>query len=391
MKRQSSTQFLIYAVWAFVALLLAFLLVRNAGYGWDSRCYRQFAVEYFTAGGNPYTRSGWPLSYPPLILYLFRPMTLLSANTFNMLWTILKLLGFCFIFRLWHRHFLPMSWKDYLQVMFIALAFNGALYYDLASGNLAGFQEIFLWIGFVALLQGRVWFYYAIIILMAFIKLDLIALLAIPLFVEDRPPWVPMILMFVLFVGMMSLNYWIFPALCHDYVKVFQTLGTRSMGTNNPTSLTFSLEFIHSLDGGNFPISLPAHSGEAMYILLVLGVIGVSLAAWRRMQKQGQREFRTWAMLFFIVVFGLINPRVPPYLYVLFLLPSLWILQKYRQQALIPLAGVFAMFPQGTSSFPRPVNQFFLLFNTYLPLMALYAVWVLYLKDSYSPASSSAE
>ncbi|MFA5974897.1 MAG: glycosyltransferase family 87 protein [Elusimicrobiota bacterium] len=382
----SETRWLLGA-WAFVGLLLAFLLLRNGGYGWDSRCYRQFTLEFFATGANPYIRDGWPLSYPPLVLYLFRPWIYLSANVANWLWTVLKLGGFFYIFRIWHRHFLPLSIRDPFQVLFIALAFNGSLFYDVASGNIAGFQQVVLWAGLAALLRKRIWVYCAAVVLMAEIKSDLILLLGLLLFIDDKPRWKELFLSAAAFVILYSLNYLIYPDLFRDYMRLLATLGKRSVGVNNPSTLTFSGQLVDAVRTWPIPWSLPARAGDALYAVLVLGVSGLSWRAYQRIRKRNADPDLRWRILFFIVVFGLVDPRVPPYLYAIFLLPSLWILQKYRWQALIPLAGVMAMFPQGTSSFPRPVNQIFELFNTYLPLMALYAVWILYLKSSY-PASN---
>jgi hypothetical protein len=84
---------------------------------------------------------------------LFYPLASMSFPQAAALWLGIRVIVLLFLFQIW-RGLLPA-----IPVFFLALAaafgFNGSVIWDLRTGNVTVLQDLLLWLGFAAYVQGR--------------------------------------------------------------------------------------------------------------------------------------------------------------------------------------------------------------------------------------------
>jgi Glycosyltransferase family 87 len=158
----------IYAIG--VALILIFVagfVAKNVRLQWDLRTYRA-AAECAIQGLDPYLLenlraiSGRPIELPfvylPVALVPFLPFAFLPALASLWTWIGLKCIAIVALVLVWRLRFLPsVAWLP--LALATVFGFNGALLWDLRSGNVALFEVTLLWLGFASYARhGRAWF-----------------------------------------------------------------------------------------------------------------------------------------------------------------------------------------------------------------------------------------
>ena len=190
-------------------------------YSWD------FAGNYngallLRAGMNPYALRlllNYPAGpvifwvYPPLGLRLFLPFTLLSYPAAVNLWLGLALLGAALLTWIWARHF----WKFNLltqpaAMLILCFGLNGALLWQLTTGNVGMVEEVLLWLALAALLQGSDFRFGGLLAMAAQLKVLPAFFLIAPLVAFVQPRWRAFGWGVACLAGVFALNPILFPA-----------------------------------------------------------------------------------------------------------------------------------------------------------------------------------
>jgi len=369
------TRFFLILGWAYAAFLLYFILFRYSGYSFDFRGYYEAAGELFQSGLNPYTRP-WFYASAPMTLNLYRPFLDLTLSQGGLLFMLLKMIAYIGIFRLWNRYFVPLDWKDPFTLWFFILAFNGALHYDIISGNVSGFLQMLLWCAFAALLSGRIWLFCALVVAAAEIKPDLLPFLGILVLMDKKPRWRPFFAALAAFAAIYSLNHLFYGELMQDFYATLIKVTDYNRGVNNPSTMAFLRDYWSHMQH-RYPI--PDQTADVCFLLIVAGVLISSFVVYQRYRRAVKVVDNKVLILFLCVIFGILTPRIPPYLYALMLIPTLYLLKVFGMRMAVPLAAVIVMLPHGDTSFPRAVVTTFHWVYIYIQLFGLYLVWYFYL------------
>jgi hypothetical protein len=374
-----TTTAVLNAAFAAVAVgLLGLIAVRFNAYQWDFGMFC-WSAQDFLDGKIPYKGEGLSFYHPPITLYLYRLFLYLPRPVGYELWFAMKLGALAGLVAIWRRHFeeLKLNW---LTIAYFMLAFNGALYSDLVAGNVSLFEQLGLWLGFSALLQGRYARFCLCLVLVAQFKLTPIFFAVLLLFVPERPQWRWMGACLAGFVAVFSLNYLLQPVLLAHFFKAASGLDER-IATGNAAVLTLIRDVLDGVRGKSF--SAASRLDDAMFMAGAATVALVSLAAAVRYRLTVRRPDPKVLIYFACLIFTLISPRMKIYSYILLLIPTLGLLRRISLRgATIPAAAVilaaFIVFPNGDSLLP--MRKVFDVLYHYLPLGAAILVWYGYLR-----------
>ena len=352
--------------------LLALVSVRWHAYQWDFYMFYGSAND-FLHGISPYRGQGLSFYHPPITLYLYSLFVRLPFPVAYQLWFCLKLVALAWLFLLWTRHFLTLN-STWRTTLYFLLAYNGAIYSDLVSGNISLFEQCGLWLGFAALLEGRYARFCLCVILVAQFKLTPIFFSLLLLLVPTRPQWKWFAVCCAGFAAVFSLNFALQPALLRDFFRIAPALDER--GTLSPGTLAFIRDAFDMLGGPGF--SIGTRADEAAFLITALAVGGLSLLAVVRHRTTELEPDSKKIIYLACVAYALMIPRMKAYSYILLLIPTLDLLLTLPRRTLVPAAVaalvVMVMFPHGTSLLPfRSLSQ---LFYAYLPLAAAAGVWL---------------
>lgn len=359
---------------------VAYLLVRGDGFGWDFRVYAQAAHDFWT-GRSPYEtdypvrfgpRDGTlPFIYPPLTLVPFGAIAFLPPSVAWFLWLLLKLAALWMMVRVWQRTFgiEKVDWRLGLLALF---AFNASVYADLATGNLATFEALALFLGVEATLKKRdmaaaAWFVGA-----ACFKIVPILFLGFLLWQGgERRVRVAFYGAFAFFLYLVS-NFAFWPK---DMIAFFVGSANRLDDRMNNPSLR---EFLRDLEG-RAPF-LPN-----LYPLLALAIAGYGVYVLRR---SGLTQGPV-AALFAWLTLAIVLPRFMIYSYIQ-LLPMAWFaLRQVHGLARWALAlAVGVVLPGSYLLFSRPSTSATLEkaigmsagvwgYAAYYAAIAVWGVWVM--------------
>ncbi len=143
-------------------LYIAFTLISNisgniSNKQWDFEIYYYAAMAH-QAELDPYsisdlaeisTKKIWlPYVYPPIALQFFKAFTFLNFETAFQLWLILKIVAAVFLVFFW-RQFFFRDKSLILFLLFFLLAFDAAVHWDVKTGNISMFEQVFLWCAFM--------------------------------------------------------------------------------------------------------------------------------------------------------------------------------------------------------------------------------------------------
>ena len=194
---------------------------------WVGRYMWDFAAGYngallLRAGLNPYSLQpllNYPAGhviawvYPPLGLRLFLPFTLLPYAAAINVWLGLELLGAALLAWIWARHF----WKFNLltqpaAMLILCFGLNGALLWQLTTGNVGMVEEVLLWLALAALLQGSDFRFGGLLAMAAQLKVLPVFFLIAPLVAFVQPRWRAFGWGVACLAGVFALNPILFPA-----------------------------------------------------------------------------------------------------------------------------------------------------------------------------------
>ena len=155
--------------------------------------------------------------YPPLALYYFVPFAWLPSGLAIPVFSSIKFLALCGLFFVWDK-IVPLQKHAPVFLMFSFFAFNAALHRDLISGNISVFEQLLLWIGIYYFIEGKIWQFGYLIVLVSTVKLLPIVFLGFLLLSDKRDKYKAVIWFLALFIFYLGLNYVLEPTLTPIYV-----------------------------------------------------------------------------------------------------------------------------------------------------------------------------
>jgi hypothetical protein len=358
-----------------VAGLIVLVGVRWYAYQWDFHMFYGAARD-FVAGKSPYRGVGLSFYHPPLMLYVYRIFTFMPLPLAITVWYGLKLVALAALISIWNAEFVRLRWHV-VTVVFFILAYNGAIYGDLVSGNVSIFEELLLWFGFACLLRARYLMFGICVIVAAQVKLTPIFFAVLLITACEKAQWRAFFATLAGFAGVFSLNEWLQPALFRNFWTVSARLDERGVDC---TSL---LALIRDVSDRFLGATFTAASllDELVFLAAAAVVVAVSWRLWLNYRRNTLAFDQRLLICFSCFVFALISPRIKAYTYILLLAPTLylfWIADwRHKVSGGIAVMAMLVVFPQVHSLFP--FRFAFDLFNSYLPFFASAAVWSGYL------------
>jgi hypothetical protein len=247
-------------------------------------------------------------------------------------------------------------------VLFGLLAFAGAIHQDLLTGNVSLFEQLLLWGGILALVRGHDYAFALLVAVAAQLKLTPVAFLAVLPLVRRPARYGPLLAGAATFGGLLATNA-LEPALLERYLAQSPPLHER--GRLNPSGLALARDLADAF--AEEGVRLPAGAAEALYGAIVLVVAGAALAAVLRQRRRPDGPDVVRVALLAAAVYAVALPRLKPYSAIVLLPPALFVLQRARERALVPLAAVLALLPLRDSLLP---------FATHFRLALIYLPWL---------------
>jgi hypothetical protein len=361
--------------WAVIVIGAALwqILSQLGTYQWDVFVY-WWGGRAFVAGRSPYGAiPGQPVYlhfvYPPLLAAVFSPMAALSVSTTKVAWITLKAAAFLATIRIWTRATAVRS-IPVPPVFFFTFAFGAAALVDFTAGNIAIFEQLALWLGFMALLANRPWWFAIAVALTAQFKLTPVFFLGILLVIDQRPKWAPFVGGSLLFLALFGANFVLMPALSREFLTSVQSLGERGWG--DPSMLGVMQDLVDQMQGVGIPVA-PAVA-YLLYVAAVIIILAITVRWWRSRGSIRQTD-RIVIILVSIAVYALVMPRMKDYSYVA-LFPVGWYvlsMKPFNTGSIVVFAALL----------PRPLPQLKLWLPgvtqayVYAPLAGALVVWAM--------------
>ncbi len=370
---------------ALLALAVMYLIVAAQHFHWDFRVYYRAAATW-VGGGDPYAR-GYPVEigfvagplpfvYPPVALAAFAPLTLLPESAAVLVWLGLELGALIALVRTWRR-FAPVP-LDARRGLFLLFAFNGALYAALASGNVALFEALALFVGFDALLRDRPGRFAALVVATGALKvLPLLWLGALLVWGGPRRGRV-----LGLALGGVALLAALTAVLAPAYLEAAAAQLDERRWTN-PTTLAALRDLLERTELALSPL--------AVYAVSAAAILAITAARIARLRPPA----RTLVPFLFVVA-ALVLPRFKNYSYVELLPAALVAIQACGRPARIALVALLCVVlpwsyllvasPTWCQALEHalPVSRFVW---GYTPLAGAFTLWLVYLARVLPAAS----
>src|SRR5512138_2678310 len=366
-------------LWLLIAAAL-FRIAAGEQYQWDLRVFHA-APAALENGENPYDNTAPGVNipstlsylYPPIVLYVFKPLADLSYSAAHLAWFAIKILALVSLLVLWHRHFerLGGSWPI---VLFFLFAFKSTLLRDITAGNIAILEQLGLWTGFYLILKRRPYMAGAILALTAQVKLMPVVFLGLLLICGPTRGWKPFLTSLAIFAGLFSLNYVFMPEMSNHYLQSFASNNPNldERGEINPCSLAMLRDVAAVIS--DFGIPMSPSLVNALYFLYA-GVFGCAILFVLFKYEDQLRSVDSKLLMYVAcVLFALIMPRVKDYTYIILLIPALFVLRRIDVRPLVPVLGILVFLPPTDSYVPGLGNAFISWLQSYMPWII---AWVL--------------
>ena len=361
---------LLLGVWAAL-----FVIVWNdPGQQFDFKTY-YVAAHTYDVGQNPYDVSALrsvarqdhllAFYYPLSTLQLFRPLGALDYASAHRIWLALKALALIALLVVWKRGFLSAShWP--LVLLVTLLAFNAATVWDVKTGNVSVFEQLFLWVGLAFFVAGRMTLFAVCILVASMAKLmpaAFLLLLWLPA-VRSRGNAVRFVAGAVA-VAALALVPFIANA---DYLDGFARglVGQPPRFVNNPTMVGLIDELSHRHDW--------LASGWVHWALVAgwyAALVGVSLPLLRDAFRHRSRAV---IVLVAALAYAIFAPRLIVYSYMIAIVPALVLLPAATERrALRSVALVVALCIGGLAVLPGAGLAWL---GAAAPLILLVLCWV---------------
>ena len=346
-------------------------------YQWDLKVYFRAPVDY-AMGIDPYKVSSFV--YPPLFLSVFGLISrFLSYGRFFALVLWAKTVCFAALLWLWKKTFLQNVPIGFF-LLFAWFGFNATVLLDFQAGNISVFEATLLFLAFAAFLRKNTALFVSFVLIAASFKLAPISFLILLLL--DTPRRTK-----AFFVGCAAyvafglVNFFLFPELTRAFLEEALVRISES-GVICPSSLAFFGDAVNAFGqalglGSLSFVSKILYFIFAGWILFVSGKSWLTWGAGRPMRADG----RAFLVLFTILTFVLVTPRMKDYAYILAIPSVLFAVQNFKISVpkwlfFLPLV----LIPKG-AAWPQPFEIVFIEFWGYGPLLLALFFWVIYLKE----------
>ena len=380
------------AEWTLTGLLvvaIAGYLVRGAGNPLDFYTY-YYAATAEVLGLDPYRlESLWaiakksvpPFYYPPVTFALFVPFTRLPMAAAAQVWLGLKLAMAASLIVVWKRWFLRDT-SVALIVLVAFFGFNGAMLWDLSTGNVSVLEQLLLWSAFACYLQERrLWFVVLVVLASVFklLPITFLGLLLVPS-KRHRQSYGLAAAGCAAFAAIVLLPGWLGLKWAHGFVPSLPT--ERPLGEIAPSALGLLETWLGPVQwsaglwqtGAGFR-NLETHTLDWALVLCVafIAILLFVGRSWLRQIKSRQDPALSVAVV--SLAFALISPRMMAYSYILLGAPALLLVRRF-----------FPRWAQAIAITLVVVQGIFLYLRVMTPLrlpMAPYAVSVLLMNLSF--------
>jgi hypothetical protein len=331
--------------------LWRFWHLRTAG-NWDFMIY-YWAAKAQRAGLDPYNldnlsrvagqRVVLPYLYPPAILYLLRPFTVLPLGTAVATYVGLKVACLAGLMLIWRA---CLEVRDTLVLfVLVILGFSDAVFNDLFAGNVATLEAFVLWIAFLSLLRGRTILFAVLVVCASVAKLTPLFFLPLTLLTTDRRRF--RIFIATALVGGVSpiISFGGSPSRLWQYLKMLG--GVDERGPTNSAILPLLRDIHEHL--ANRRAMLAAISPTAVYVAICLVVVAITAMAVSRTMRTPDvdRGVLLERVMGMVIVYAFLLPRFKDYSYCL-LLPAVVFVGRRIKNALPLLVFVAGLTSRNT-------------------------------------------
>ncbi len=368
---------------AVLVLLLgvALAIVRlTVGRPWDTETY-WYAATALSQGLNPYDKGdlalvanrpvGMAFLYPPATLPLFAPLTLLPVLKAAEMWVVIKVALLFLLVQLWRSRFLTRTNTFFLEAAAV-FGYNAATIWDLKTGNIAILEQLLLWAGFAAFLNGRRREFAAWIVAASVFKLFPIVfllLLLLPSRTGSRD-WKLAIGAIGAWAAVVFLPALVGPAWARDYLHSVPS--ERPWGTASPSALGL----IDMLLGEHTtPLVAPSFRALSLWVCYAALLVGLSARTIKRMWERGQP---VECLLAAAILYSLLSPRMMAYSYLLVVVPSLALFSPIMQR-IGGAAAVTAILISQAVLAPALSLDYGSPWLANLPFLLLLGLWLVYI------------
>jgi hypothetical protein len=152
---------------------------------------------------------------------------------------------------------------------------------------------------------------------------------------------------------------------------------TDETGFLNPSSLAFINDALRGLD--HFSLIPSLMLVDVVYLAVCIWILWTSWTAWRvvKIDDEGNNYNLSFLVLFSILVYALIMPRMKDYAYMIAIPSVLFAIERFA--ILVPRWIVFLPLILISPIYPRP--PLFQVFPDYYPLFVASLFWYLYLRE----------
>ncbi|MFN0062879.1 MAG: glycosyltransferase 87 family protein [Myxococcaceae bacterium] len=370
--------------------LVARIFIRPLEYQWDFRVYYD-AAGAFLAGLDPYDANArlsvsshfvnLPFVYPPLTLHAFAVFRKLSLLPAMHVWLGLKVLALAMLFRIWSRVFVSLRW-DVATIAFFLLAFGSTLLTDFATGNVSTFEQLMLWAGFEALVEGRWVKFSVLVVLAAQFKLLPVFFLVLLLTAFERPHWGAFAGAVAAFAAVFSLNALLYPEGLWAFFQQASSIDER--GFINPSMLAFVQDVADKLTA--WFMNRPVAIGRWVYGVVALVVVAMSARVGVIHRRRVGIPDRRVLVLFACAVYALVAPRFKNYSYILLLAPAAWLVWGSKISKHLPIVFALVAFPM-VGTFEQ-TSVFITFMVPYMSLLAGVWIWASYRRELLAPVAA---
>jgi hypothetical protein len=336
-------------------LLLAYGILSKAYMGLDAGHQHDFISYYYgtkamITGSNGYDsqivsalsgqghQSHLRFVYPPQMAWLFAPLTAVPFLEARLIFLGLKLIAGACLIALFLRYVIK---KEFLVafVMIAVFAFRGPFTSDILAGNIATFETLLLWGGFLCLLLGRSYLFAIAIAIAASFKLLPLAFLGFIFLTKQSKKWSILGTGIGIFGIIQSIGFFGMPTMYQEFLNSPKPLD--SSGYVNPSILAwlqFDLEPWLALH--NITVST-----SVIYGLWILGFSSV-MAVFFLKKRHGYPLIIQISIA--VLSYGLLLPRLKDYSFLIFVIPAYYAviaLPKRWQQVLVLALFCVSLWP----------------------------------------------
>lgn len=330
------------------------VLLRPAKYQWDFRAY-YYAAQLLIDGQNPYdfdaliqlgTASGahddnlHAFIYPVHALLWFLPLSELSYHGAYYVYLTLKLTAMV-VFLIVAKNWIKRGWWGACTPLFAVLLFGGAIPSDLRTGNVALFEATVVLFGFVLLQRQRLARSTLCIVLASSFKTALAPLMIAPLVTRAHKRWLATISAVSALPLLFLISWLVAPELSRNFLQASGGLieglnprGERGALNASAPRVFADLYYLISANSNLVVIGV-------CYILWVLVVLASAVHTWRRFDLAHDQSL---ALMYLLLTYGLLVPRLTQYSYILMIIPCLFALHRARPTLRWAIVG-FACIP----------------------------------------------